>query len=51
VIRLVVRRLLQMIPLLLAVSFITFYLLFHSPGDYLSHLRMDPKISTEMLKR
>lgn len=32
------------VPLLLAVSFVTFYMLFHSPGDYLSALRMDPKI-------
>lgn len=50
-IKLIVRRLLQAVPLLLAVSFITFYLLFHSPGDYLSHLRLDPKISAELLER
>lgn len=49
--KLIVRRLLQAIPLLLAVSFITFFLLFHSPGDYLSRLRLDPKISSEMIAR
>lgn len=50
-IRMLVRRLLQAIPLLLAVSFITFFLLFHSPGDYLSTLRLDPKISSELIER
>lgn len=50
-IRLIVRRLLEAIPLLVAVSFVTFYLLFHSPGDYLSQLRLDPKISSEMIER
>lgn len=50
-IRMLVRRLLQSIPLLLAVSFVTFYLLFHSPGDYLSTLRLDPKISSELIER
>lgn len=49
--KLILRRVLQAIPLLLAVSFITFFLLFHSPGDYLSHLRLDPKISTELIER
>lgn len=49
--KLIVRRLLQAVPLLLAVSFITFFLLFHSPGDYLSRLRLDPKISTELIER
>jgi peptide/nickel transport system permease protein len=47
----ILRRLLQAVPLLLAVSFITFFLLFHSPGDYLSRLRLDPKISTELIER
>lgn len=49
--KLILRRLLQAVPLLLAVSFITFFLLFHSPGDYLSRLRLDPKISTELIER
>lgn len=50
-IKMIIKRLLQSIPLLLAVSFITFYLLFHSPGDYLSRLRLDPQISTELIER
>lgn len=49
--KMILRRLLQAIPLLLAVSFITFFLLFHSPGDYLSHLKMNPQISDELLAR
>jgi peptide/nickel transport system permease protein len=49
--KLIVRRLLAILPLLLAVSFITFFLLFHSPGDYLARLRLDPKISTELIER
>lgn len=49
--KMIIRRLLQAVPLLLAVSFITFFLLFHSPGDYLSRLRLDPKISTELIER
>ncbi len=50
-IRMIIRRLLAAIPLLLAVSFVTFYLLFHSPGDYLSQLRLNPQISSELLER
>ena len=50
-IKLLIRRLLQTVPLLLAVSFVTFFLLFHSPGDYLSRLRLDPKISSELIER
>jgi peptide/nickel transport system permease protein len=51
ILRLVVRRLLEAIPLLLAISLVTFFLLFHSPGDFLSALRMDPKIPAEFLER
>lgn len=49
--RLVIRRLLEAVPLLLAISLVTFFLLFHSPGDFLSALRMDPKIPAEFLER
>ncbi len=49
--KLIVRRLLEAIPLLLAISLVTFFLLFHSPGDFLSALRMDPKIPAEFLER
>ncbi|MCX7018302.1 MAG: ABC transporter permease [bacterium] len=49
--RLVLRRLLESVPLLIAISLVTFFLLFHTPGDFLAALRLDPKISTEFLNR
>lgn len=49
--KLVARRLLESIPLLLAISFVTFFLLFHSPGDYLTQLRMSKHVSLELLER
>lgn len=49
--KLVARRILESVPLLLAISFVTFFLLFHSPGDYLAQLRLDPKIPTEYIDR
>jgi peptide/nickel transport system permease protein len=49
--KLVARRILESIPLLLAISFVTFFLLFHSPGDYLAQLRLDPKIPSEYIDR
>ncbi len=48
--KLILRRILESIPLLLAISLVTFFLLFHSPGDYLASLRADPKISDAFLK-
>ncbi|MBX7244899.1 MAG: ABC transporter permease [Candidatus Sumerlaeaceae bacterium] len=48
--KLVLRRILESIPLLLAISLVTFFLLFHSPGDFTSQLKMDPKISNELLE-
>ncbi|MGI8907448.1 MAG: ABC transporter permease [Candidatus Sumerlaeaceae bacterium] len=43
--KLLFRRVLQSIPLLLAISAVTFFLLFHSPGNYLSALKQNPKYS------
>lgn len=48
--KLLLRRLFEAIPLLLAISLVTFFLLFHSPGDFLGPLRQDPKISKEFLE-
>lgn len=44
------RRILQAIPLLLAASFITFFLINQSPGNYLSKLKMNPQISEEFIE-
>jgi peptide/nickel transport system permease protein len=44
-----VRRVLQSIPLLLAISAVTFFLLFNTPGNYLSALKLNPKYSSETI--
>lgn len=48
--KLVLRRIVESVPLLLAISFVTFFLLFHTPGSYLDQLRLDPKIPTEYIR-
>ena len=48
-VKLIIQRVFQAVPLLLAVSVVTFFLLFHSPGDFLAALAFDPKISREFL--
>lgn len=45
------RRLLQSIPLLLGASFLTFFLINQSPGNYLSQLKLNPQISKEYIER
>lgn len=44
------RRLLISIPLLLAISFITFLFIQIAPGDYFDTLRLNPQISEETIK-
>jgi peptide/nickel transport system permease protein len=44
------RRLLTMIPLLLAMSFVTFMFIRLAPGDILAPYRMNPQISEETIK-
>ena len=45
----VLRRLLQVIPLLLGISLLTFILLQLAPGDFLNTLAENPMVSTERL--
>jgi|SRR5262245_4177163 len=45
----VLRRLLQVIPLLLGISFVTFVLLQLAPGDYINTVAENPMISAERL--
>jgi len=45
-----IRRLLTMVPLLLAMSFITFMFLQMAPGDILAPYKMNPQISEETIK-
>jgi peptide/nickel transport system permease protein len=47
----IIRRLLISIPLLLAISFITFMFIHIAPGDYFDTLRLNPQISEETIKR
>lgn len=47
----IIRRILQAIPLLLAASFITFFLINQSPGNYLSQLKLNPQVSEEFIER
>src|SRR5215469_7583582 len=44
-----VRRLLNMIPLIIGITFISFLAMSLVPGDYLSNLKMNPKISPEVI--
>lgn len=48
--KLILRRLLESVPLLLAISAVTFFLLFNSPGSYVDMLRQNPVISQETLE-
>lgn len=48
--KLIVRRLLESIPLLLAISGVTFFLLFSSPGSYIDTLRQNPQVTQETLE-
>lgn len=47
----VIRRLLISIPLILAISFITFMFIHLAPGDYFDTLRLNPQISEETIRR
>ena len=44
-------RLLQAIPLLLAISLLSFLLLSLAPGDFLAEQRINPANSAEMIER
>ncbi len=47
----VARRLLQVVPLLLVISLLTFTLLHLAPGDFLSTVAENPQVSAESLDR
>ncbi|SNZ02611.1 peptide/nickel transport system permease protein [Persephonella hydrogeniphila] len=46
----VIRRLIQMIPLVIGITFISFLIIQLAPGNYLDQLKMNPQISKETLK-
>lgn len=45
------RRLLQMIPLLLGITFLSFLIINLAPGNFFSQLRMNPAISPELIQQ
>jgi len=47
----VLRRLLRLVPILLAVSFLSMFIISLAPGDYLTALRADPQISQASVER
>ncbi len=49
--RFILRRLLQLIPLVLGITLMSFGAMQLAPGDYLSQLKNDPKIRPETIKR
>jgi peptide/nickel transport system permease protein len=46
----ILRRLITMVPLLIAMSFVTFMFIRMAPGDILAPYRMNPQISEETIK-
>jgi peptide/nickel transport system permease protein len=49
--RFVARRLLQMIPLLIGITFLSFVVVDLAPGDFFSTLRLNPSISPDVIRQ
>ncbi|HXW83668.1 MAG TPA: hypothetical protein VEJ86_04640, partial [Candidatus Binataceae bacterium] len=49
--RFLVRRLINMIPLILGITFLSFLVMSLVPGDFLSQMRMNPAISPEVIRQ
>jgi len=47
----ILKRLLQMVPLVIGITFLSFVIIQLAPGDYLDKLKMNPQISKETLER
>ncbi len=48
--RFIIRRVLNMIPLIIGVTFLSFLVMALVPGDFLSNLKMNPSISPEVIR-
>ncbi|WP_456382348.1 ABC transporter permease [Persephonella sp.] len=46
----IIKRLIQMVPLVIGITFISFLIIQLAPGSYLDQLKMNPQISKETLK-
>lgn len=49
--RFILRRLLQIVPLLLGITFISFCIMKLAPGDFLTQMRANPQINPETIDR
>lgn len=49
--RFIANRLLQMIPLIIGITFISFFVMKLAPGNYLDQMRQNPQISAETIDR
>ncbi len=47
----ILKRLIQMVPLVIGITFLSFIIIQMAPGDYLDKLKMNPQISQETLER
>ena len=47
----ILKRLLQMVPLVIGITFLSFIIIQLAPGDYLDKLKMNPQISKETLEK
>jgi peptide/nickel transport system permease protein len=47
----IIRRLIISVPLLLAITFVSFMVIHMAPGNYFDSLRMNPQISPETIKK
>ncbi len=47
----IIKRILQMIPLVFGITFISFFIINLAPGDYLTSLKMNPQISPETIEQ
>jgi peptide/nickel transport system permease protein len=45
----IVKRVINMIPLLVGITFISFFVMSMVPGDFLSNLKMNPSVSPQMI--
>lgn len=46
----ILRRLLNLIPLLIGISFLSFSIMYLAPGDFLGELRLNPQVSAETIE-
>lgn len=46
----IIRRLINMIPLLIGISLLSFSIMYLAPGDFLGDLRLNPQISSETIE-